>query len=65
MPYAVCRISRKHWKRWDGLAKFLKPDKLSTSSADQTLEDAGAQAEAPPVLQVLQTCALYLMPSAS
>jgi len=52
MPYALCLISRK---RWDRLAKFLKPDKLSASSADQTLEDAGAQAEAPPVLQVLQT----------
>ncbi len=52
-PYALCLISRK---RWDQLAKFLKPDKLSTSSADdQTLADAAAQAEAPPVLQVLQT----------
>ena len=61
--YALCLISRK---RWDRLAKFLKPDKLSTSSADQTLEDASAQAEASPVLQVLQMhvclipCALCL-----
>jgi hypothetical protein len=51
MPYALCLICRK---RWDRLAKFLKPDKLSTS-ADPTLEEAAAQAEAPPVLQVLQT----------
>ncbi len=51
MPYSLCLITRK---RWDRLAKFLKPDKLSTSSGDQKLEDAAAQAEAPPVLQVLQ-----------